>query len=64
MCQKWYLVTFYEGNLLREQLLRPYWIDVRETTGKQNKKVVKAGTVCPVLVPPTPKGSPTPGSQL
>ena len=43
MCQEWYLGTFYEGNLLREQFLRPYWIDVRETTGKQKGKVVKAG---------------------
>lgn len=58
MCQEWYLVTFYEGNLLREQLLRPYWIDIRETTGKQNKKVVEVGTACPVLVPQLQKETP------
>lgn len=58
MCQEWYLVTFYEGNLLREQLLRPCWIDIRETTGKQNKNVVEVGTACPVLAPQLQKETP------
>ena len=64
MCQKWYFVTFYEGNMLKEQLLRPYWTDIKETTGKQNKNVVKMGAICPVLALPTPKGSPAPDFQL
>ena len=63
MCQEWYLVTFYEGNLLREQLLRPHWIDIRETAGKQNEKEV--GTACLVLVPQLQKETPaqTPSSE-
>lgn len=31
-------LTFYEDNVLKGQLLRPYWVDIRETIEKQNLK--------------------------